>query len=118
MVIDLSKKQMLNESFVKMLGTWSKTLLKYMYGDDVQVVANVNEEEEETMNAPKFTIRGKQRDVKAYASAIVREKEYLDALVQYGKDHPQSAKARELLDIAVQNFEQTTGLVWPFKDEE
>ena len=117
MVIDLSKKQMLNESFVKMLGTWSKTLLKYMYGDDVQVVANVNEDEE-TTNAPKFIIRGKQKDVKAYASAIIREKEYLDAIVEYGKEHLQSAKARERLDMAVREFELTTGLIWPFKDEE
>ena len=107
MVIDLSKEQMLNESFVKMLGAWSKTLLKYMYGDDVQVVANVNEEE--TMNAPKFILRGKQKDVKAYATAIIREKEYLDAIVDFGKDHLQTAKTKERLDIAVREFENTTG---------
>lgn len=30
----------------------------------------------------------------------------------------QTAKARERLNIAVDKFENTTGLVWPFKDEE
>ena len=118
MVIDLTKKHLLKETHWETLGSWSKTLLKWMYGDDVQVVANVNEEEEDTIKGPKFTIRGKQRDVKAYADAIVREKDYLDAYVQHGKEHMQTTKARERLNIAVDKFERTTGLMWPFKDEE
>jgi len=126
MIIDLTKKQPLNESWLKMLGSWSKSLLKYMYGDGVQVVAGVDQptisslaedEESAKLDAPKFVIRGKQKDVKAYAQAIVREKEYIDAVVQYGYDHLQTAKAKERLDHAVQNFENSTGLIWPFKDE-
>jgi uncharacterized protein YecA (UPF0149 family) len=77
----------------------------------------INEDEEEAQQ-PNFIIRGKYRDVKAYASAIVREKEYLDAYSEYGKDHPQTAKARENLRPAVAEFESATGIQWPFKDED
>tara|TARA_R100001082_G_scaffold111108_2_gene93416 strand:+ start:1511 stop:1861 length:351 start_codon:yes stop_codon:yes gene_type:complete len=115
LVIDLSERKLLKETYMEMLGAWSKTLLKLMYGDDVQVVANVNEEE---VSNPKFVIRGKHKDVKSYAQAIVAEKEYLDAFSQYGKEHMQTVKAREILNTAVDNFESNTGLLWPFKDEE
>ena len=117
-VIDLSKRKLLKETWMEMLGSWSKSLLKMMYGDDVQVVANVNEEEEERVSGPKFIIRGKHKDVKAYADAIVREKQYLDMYLQHGKEHMQTAKARERLVQATDNFERATGLLWPFKDED
>lgn len=118
MVIDFTKKHLLKETHWETLGSWTKTLLKFMYGKDVQVVANVNEDDEQTVKGPKFIIRGKHKDVKAYADAIVNEKAYLDAYSEFGRDHMQTAKARERLNIAVDKFENTTGLVWPFKDEE
>ena len=114
LVIDLSERKLLKETWMEMLGAWSKSLLKMMYGDDVKVIANVNEEDS---SGPKFIIRGKHKDVKSYAKAIVAEKNYLDMYSQYGKEHLQTVKTREQLDIAVQNFESTTGLLWPFKDE-
>ena len=114
LVIDLSERKLLKETWMEMLGSWSKSLLKMMYGDDVNIVANLNEDEEEN---PKFIIRGKYKDVKSYAKAIVAEKNYLDAYSQYGKEHLQTVKAREELNTAVDNFESTTGLLWPFKDE-
>jgi hypothetical protein len=112
LVIDLSDRKLLKETWMEDLGSWSKSLLKMMYGDDVKVVANINEEE-----GPKFIIRGKHKDVKSYAQAIVAEKNYLDAYSQYGKEHFQTVKAREELNTAVDKFESTTGLLWPFKDE-
>ena len=47
----------------------------------------------------------------------MREKEYLDAYSEHGKDHPQTAKARANLQPAVAEFESATGLKWPFVDE-
>ena len=114
LVIDLSERKLLKETWMEMLGSWSKSLLKMMYGDDVKVIANVNEDE---AAGPKFIIRGKHKDVKSYAQAIVAEKGYLDAYSRYGKEHFQTVKAREELNTEVQNFENTTGLLWPFKDE-
>ena len=76
LVIDLERaKVTLNETWNEMLGSWTKTLLKYMYGKDVNVVANLNEEESST----KFKIMGKYQDVKSYAKAVAAQKEFLDA---------------------------------------
>ena len=122
-VIDFTKdSKLLTEAGVLgMLGSWSKSILRHMYGKDVAMVADlntinlgglINEEEE-----PNFIIRGKYRDVKSYATALVREKEYLDSIVEFGKEHPNTAKARANLIPAVREFESATGLQWPFKDE-
>ena len=78
LVIDFSDKKLLKETWMETIGSWTKSILRFMYGDDVQVVANVNEEDENPRTGPKFIIRGKYKDVKAYADAIVREKDYLD----------------------------------------
>lgn len=94
--------------------------------DDPKMIAtlkspNVNLKEEEGAVAgkqPKFVIRGKHRDVRAYATALIREKEYIDAYVDFGEEHPSTAKKRAILDAAVLEFETATGLLWPFKDEE
>tara|TARA_R100000808_G_C2143719_1_gene151498 strand:- start:592 stop:963 length:372 start_codon:yes stop_codon:yes gene_type:complete len=123
----MKNKKLLKESWLKMFGEWNKTLLKYMYGDDVKMMAKLKEpeladlmKEDDEDEAPKlkFSITGKKRDVKAYADAIVSEKNYLDAYIEYGKEHPQTVKTREILDQAVREFEGTTGIMWPFKDEE
>ena len=126
-VVDFTKdKKPLNESVLRMLGTWTKTILKHMYGKDTKMVGNVtigdlskivSEEEVERESQPNFIIRGRYRDVKAYAMAIVKEKEYLDAYSEFGKDHPQTVKARAELQPAVAEFESATGLKWPFVDE-
>jgi len=125
-IVDLTKKNnILNESVLRMIGSWTKSILKHMYGKDTKMVGNVSLgdlqnliKEEGDEQQPNFIIRGKYRDVKAYASAIVREKEYLDAYSEYGKDHPQTAKARANLRPAVAEFEGATGIKWPFADEE
>lgn len=125
MDIDFTKKRLLTESWLKGFASWNKTLLRYMYGKDVNMVATLGdgkwpitfkegEDEKETL---KFTIRGEEQDVRAYAKAIIAEKEYLDLFVIYGEEHPQSQKAKEKLDQAVGAFEETTGITWPFKDE-
>lgn len=115
LVIDLERAKItLNETWSEMLGSWTKTLLKHMYGKDVKMVANLNEQD----NSNKFIIRGKYKDVKAYAKAVAAEKEFLDAYQEFGDDHPQTAKKRAELRADVSNFETTTGLKWPFKDED
>ena len=122
-VIDFTKnnKLLTEAGILSMLGAWSKALLRHMYGKDVAMVADLNKINISSLvtedNEPNFIIRGKHRDVKAYAIALVREKEYLDAIVDFGKEHPNTAKARSNLIPAVREFESSTGLKWPFKDE-
>ena len=123
-VVDFRKENiMLNEAgILSALGSWTKTILKHMYGKDTKMVGNVSIDTLSKIitedDEPNFIIRGKYRDVKAYATAIVREKEYIDTYVEYGVDHPTTTKARVRLEDAIQNFESTTRLTWPFKDEE
>ena len=71
-----------------MLCSWTKTLLKYMYGKDVNVVANLNEEDAKT----QFVVRGKYKDVKAYAKAVAAEKEFLDAYREFEITIPKQLK--------------------------
>jgi hypothetical protein len=115
-VIDLTKKNQLNESWLRMIGSWSKALLQQMFGKDFSLNMSLKEEEEE--NKLNFVIRGEVEDVKAYADALLREKDYLEAYAQFGKDHPMTNKQRRLLQQAVQNFESKTAIRWPFSDED
>ena len=112
-MIDFTRNpRLITESWMKAFGAWNKTILKYIYGKDVDMVANLNEE-----NSINFVIRGEVEDVRAYADAIMAEKNYLEAYTQFGKDHPMTTKHRVILDKAVGTFEQKTGITWPFVDE-
>ena len=127
MIIDFTdKEKILNESWLAQFGAWNKLLLKQMYGNDVNMMAPLTSgaavfnfiKAEDVDNKLKFIVRGEKRDVKTYANALFAEKNYLDRYLQYGDDHPQTAKAREVLRQAVSAFETQTGIKWPFKDEE
>ena len=116
-------KKLLNESWLKMFGEWNKELLKYIYGKDVTLTADLGahkkleeDEESDDGNSLKFVIRGEQKDVQAYARAIVAEKEYLDVYTKFGEEHFQTKKQKQMLDNAIRHFQQTTCITWPFKD--
>ena len=109
----------LNESLQNMIGNVTKSILKAMYGVDFRFdvdLANLPNlmKEQEQLN---FTIRGEKSKVKSYVKAVARMKFYLDAMVDYGKEHPMAVKRKEELDLAVREFEQETGARWPFKHE-
>lgn len=127
MIIDFTnKKELMNESWLRQFGAWNKLLLKSMYGKDVNMMAPLTSisdivkmirEEDDSQEGINFVVRGEQRDVKAYADALYAEKNYLDRYLEHGDDHPQTAKAREVLRQAVTKFETQTGITWPFSDE-
>ena len=109
----------LNESLQNMIGNVTKSILKAMYGVDFRFDVDLASlpslmKEEEHLN---FTIRGEKSKVKSYVRAVARMKFYLDAMVDYGKEHPMAVKRKEELDLAVREFEQETGARWPFKHE-
>jgi hypothetical protein len=123
MKLDLTnKKQLLTESWMRAFADWNKTFLKYLYGNDVTMTADLKAhqslKEDDEGQKLKFVIRGEVEDVKAYSQAIMAEKEYLDHFIHYGAEHPRSQKSKELLDQAIANFEEVTHIIWPFKDEE
>ena len=85
MVIDFTKKKLLTEGWLRAFGSWNKTLLKHIYGKDVNMTAelgvhhlgNMFKEGDDEDQSLKFTIRGEEEDIRAYAKAIMAEKEYL-----------------------------------------
>lgn len=111
--IDLTGKGRLDESLIRAWGEWNKTLLKYIYGKDTNVVANLNEDEEPEI---EFKIKGEYEDVKSYAIALASEADYLRSYIEKGKDSPETLEAKEKANSASSDFINKTGLPWPFKD--
>lgn len=111
--IDFTKKRQLNESMLKWWGFWNKKLLQYIYGKDTNIVANLNEEEGDSIH---FSIKGEYEDVKAYAMALKAESDHLRAYVDHGKDAPETKEAKKDANVASKDFVNKTGLPWPFKD--
>jgi len=93
-------------------GEWNKTILKYIYGKDTDVVANLNEIDEKI----EFKITGNLEDVKAYAQALKLEADYLRSYIDNGKNHKTTLNIKEHLKSASEEFVNRTGLPWPFKD--
>ena len=106
-----NKKQLLSESWLRMFGAWSKTLLKHMFGDELEIKAKLEENEEDG----SFVVRGQYAHVKAYVEALELEKDYIIALSDHGEDHPRSVKVKTQLDAAIAKFENLTDIKWPFK---
>ena len=59
-VIDLTKKKQLNESWLRMIGSWSKTLLRQMFGKDFAL--NMTLKEDEPNSDLKFIVRGEAEE--------------------------------------------------------
>ena len=109
----------LNEGLTNLIGNVTKSIIKAMYGVDFRFdvdLANIGTLVKEE-NELKFSIKGEPSQVKSYVKAVTRMKFYLDSMADYGKDHPNTTKRKELLDAAVVEFEQETGVSWPFKHE-
>ena len=110
-----------NESLQAMTGNITKSIIKSMYGVDFRFdvdLANISQlMKEEGKNHERFSIKGKPEQVKAYVKATARMKFYLDAIMEFGKEHPMAAKRQAELDNAVMEFESETGVSWPFKHE-
>lgn len=114
MVVDFTNENLLTEDYLKAVGSWTKWMLSRMFGDDLTIGAKLKEEEGPTDNM-NFVIRGKYRDIKAYAQAIGRERDYIVAYSQYGEEDPRAVKAKAELDAATNHFTRLTGVEWPFK---
>jgi len=99
MEINVSQGGQLDESFVSMFGTAVKMLLQRMFG----------------AHAPPVKISGKKSDVSSFASALSKEKKYMETFRDYGLDNPKTYRSKAQLKTAVSKFERKTGLEWPFQ---
>jgi hypothetical protein len=101
-IIDLDelKEKKLEESFLAMFGGLVKMVLTRMFGSGV--TSNIK-------------IKGNKRDVMNFGHAVTREAKYMRAIKKHGLNDPRTYKNKVKLQRAVTNFEQSTGLKWPFK---
>jgi hypothetical protein len=100
-VIDLeaAKKGKIDESFLRMFGGAIKMILRRMFGNvDIPVA-----------------VKGTKSEIAAFADVLGKEKKYMQAYSDLGLNNPATYKSKYKLDSAVQNFEQRTGIKWPFK---
>jgi hypothetical protein len=98
-VIDFGEKDLMNESWLKMLGFGIKSILGAMFGG----------------SAIPVTVKGSTSDVRSFAKTLGREKSYMDTYRRYGLDNSQTYKSKYKLDKATKDFTRKTGIKWPFK---
>ena len=101
-VIDLSVNRTgtLDESWLGWFGGVIKTVLGRMFkgsGSSIPV-----------------RVKGNRSEVESFASALNGEKKYIDVATKYGLTDPRTYKSKYQLEKAVNSFERTTGIKWPF----
>ena len=112
--------RLINESMRTAIGNMTKEILRAMYGIDFRFdvdLVNINPLIKEEDGDKRFSIKGKPEQVKSYVKSVARTKFYLDAMMEFGKEHPMAIKRKEELDQSVSQFELETGVTWPFKHE-
>ena len=94
-----TEADMLNESWLAMMGGAIQTILTGTFGGKTIPVR----------------ISGTRKQVDSFKSALGNEARYLKAMKRYGLDKPETLKTKAQLDRAIKNFERDTGISWPFK---
>ena len=104
-VLDLeelkNQEEVLNENFLRMAGVTIELILKQMFGIPIF--------------GPNAYVKGKPKDLKAFAKTLGHEKRYLESAKKHGLDNPKTYKSKFSLNKAVKGFEKSTGIKWPFK---
>ena len=124
-IIDLKsmKKQNMNESFLRMFGGAIKWILGGMFGKEAAALAHAMktkgtlpmQEQSEEDEQPKLLVRGTEKEIDSFVKALSGEKQYIEKYLEYGITDDKTREKKYQLDDAIQNFEKTTGLVWPIK---
>ncbi len=97
--LGLARNGKLDESSLAILGANIKWMLGAMFGG----------------SALPVNITGTRQEVRSFSNAMSREKKYIETAAKYGLDNPRTYKNKFKLRKAVDSFQRTTGLKWPFK---
>jgi hypothetical protein len=128
------KNNTLNESFLSMFGETLKAILRRMFGriPSTEELQHALAEADENMNTlptepvvpedsaledkEKFdlTVNGTDEEISAFLNALKAEYNYMDSYLKYGMEDEESREAKYDLNFAVEEFEKTTGILWPF----
>ncbi len=100
LVLNATKEQQLDESWLAGFGSLVKDLLSAMFkGSSIPV-----------------KIVGTEPQVNAFSSALFSEKNYMSSWRKYGLDDARTYRNKSALDAAINKFQRATGLEWPFKE--
>jgi len=59
---------------------------------------------------------GTNAQIDSFSNALLKEKEYMDAMSKYGVNDSRTLALRPGISSTVTQFERETGLRWPFKN--
>lgn len=93
-------EEKLDESFLRMFGASMKIILQRILGDDIYI---------------PLKIKGDPGEIQSFARTLNREKRYMQSYVKNGLNDSTTYELKYKLDKAVQEFEKSTNLKWPFK---
>tara|TARA_B100000287_G_scaffold410618_1_gene439251 strand:- start:327 stop:701 length:375 start_codon:yes stop_codon:yes gene_type:complete len=96
---DFSKTNILREGFIGTFGITLKQLLKKMFGGEKVPII----------------VKGKPKEIRAFAKALVREKDYYSVYKKYGLNDPRTYRSKYRLKRAIHDFERKTRIKWPLK---
>jgi len=119
-VLDFRKAKYLNESFLTMFGATLKEILRRMFGrvpsmDELEQHLEEQETEQaEEPNKYNVKIKGSKAQIGAFLKALMAEKKYIEAYTNFGYEDERTREVKYELNNAVEEFEGTTGLIWPF----
>lgn len=129
------KNNKLEESFLRMFGETIKTVLRRMFGkiptpeEYKSMVAEGDDLTPEDKQQPgvhkdvlqkeptekfQLILTGADDDITSFLGALRAEHQYMDMYLKLGMDDEQTRETKYLLNDAVEGFERTTGLLWPF----
>ena len=101
--IDFTKLRALDENirkgFIGTFGITLKDLLQKMFGGD---------------RVP-LIVRGTPKEIRAFAKALVKEKDYYRFYKEYGLNDPRTYRSTWALKTAIREFERKTGIKWPLQ---
>lgn len=98
-VFEFPEENALNERFISTFGISLKSLMTKMFGGE---------------RVP-ILVKGTPRQVKAFARALVSEKDYYTKYKRYGLNDPKTYRSKFRLKRAIAQFERNTGIKWPLK---
>tara|TARA_R100000008_G_scaffold83875_1_gene69929 strand:+ start:313 stop:669 length:357 start_codon:yes stop_codon:yes gene_type:complete len=102
--LNIAAKQEVNESVLKMLGSWIELILGKMF----------DKTPSRSQRLRNVRIRGNRAQIDSFANAVQGEAKFIKAYHRYGLDDPRTYKTKASLSKAVRKFEQATKLKWPF----
>jgi hypothetical protein len=92
----------LNEALADAMSWWTSTLLKATYGS-------------KGVEIP-FRLAGSRDELASLVAALGLERRYMADAQRYGLTNPVTYRTKTVLQSAINSFESTTGIPWPFKN--